>query len=47
MVTGVLYAPVLQPMCCDGVCVQGLHSTGHLQYPIHALAIRVTTLTLP
>ena len=32
-------------MCCYGVCVQGVHSTGHLQHPIKELAIRVTTLT--
>ena len=34
------------PMCCHGVCVQGLHSTGHLQHPTQELAIRVATLTL-
>ena len=34
------------PMCCYGMCVQGLHSTKHLQHPIQELAIRVTTLTL-
>ena len=31
-------------MCCHGVCVQGLHSTGHLQHPTQELAIRVATL---
>ena len=35
------------PMCCHGVCVQGLHNTGHLQHPTQELAIRVTTLTFP
>ena len=34
-------------MCCHGVFVQGLHSTGHLQHPTKELAIRVTALTLP
>ena len=34
------------PMCCHGICVQGLHSTGHLQHPTQELAIRVATLTL-
>ena len=34
------------PMCCHGVCVQGLHSTGHLQHPTQELAIRVATLTI-
>ena len=34
------------PMCCHRVCVQGLHSTGHLQHPTQELAIRVATLTL-
>ena len=33
------------PMCCHGVCVQGLYSTGHLQNPTQELAIRVTALT--
>ena len=33
------------PMCCHGVCVQGLHSTRHLQHPTQELAIRVATLT--
>ena len=32
-------------MCCHGVCVQGLHSTGHLQHPTQELTIRVATLT--
>ena len=35
------------PMCCHGVCVQGLHSTRHLQHPTQELAIKVATLTLP
>ena len=35
------------PMFCHGVCVQGLHRTGHLQHPKQELAIRVTTLILP
>ena len=35
------------PMCCHGVCVQGLHSTRHLQHPTQELAIRVATITLP
>ena len=34
------------PICCHGVCVQGLHSTGHLQHPTQELAIRVATFTL-
>ena len=34
------------PMCCHGVCVQGLHSTGHLQHPTQELAIRLATLTI-
>ena len=33
------------PMCCYGVCVQGVHSTGHLQHPTQELAIRGKTLT--
>ena len=33
------------PMCCHRVCVQGLHSTGHVQHPTQELAIRVATLT--
>ena len=33
-------------MCCHGVCVQSLHSTGHLQYPTQELAVRVATLAL-
>ena len=33
------------PMCCHGVCVQGLHSTVLLQHTIQELAIRVVTLT--
>ena len=35
------------PMCYHGVCLQGLHSTRHLQHPTQELAIRVATLTLP
>ena len=35
------------PMCCHGVCVQDLHSTGHLQHLTQELAIRVATFTLP
>ena len=34
------------PMFCYGVCVQGLHSTGHLQHPTQELAIRVASLTM-
>ena len=34
------------PMCCHGVYVQGLHSTGHQQHPTQELAIRAATLTL-
>ena len=34
------------PISCNGVCVQGVHSTRHLQHPTQQLAIRVTTLTL-
>ena len=34
------------PMCYYGVCVQGPHSTGHLQHPTLGLAIRVTALSL-
>ena len=33
------------PMCYHGVCVQGLHSIGHLQHPTQELAVRVTTFT--
>ena len=33
------------PMCCHRVCVQGVHSTGHLQHPTQELAIRVATPT--
>ena len=35
------------PMCCYRVCVQGVHSTGHLQHPTKELAIRVTNLYTP
>ena len=35
------------PMFCHGVCVQGVHSTRHLQHPTQELAIRVATLILP
>ena len=32
-------------MCCQVVCLQGLHSTRHLQYSTQELAIRVATVT--
>ena len=29
------------PMCCHGVCVRGVHSTGHLQHLTQELATRL------